>query len=288
MKKAFTKERVCGTLSLLLLGLALWFGLPPSHHLAAAVTAALILPLLLRPGWAFWLVLLALTGVGGFLLTFRASGYHYAALLPLCGAGLMLVFRFGRRGMTRWIGGIAGAMVCLVLIPEVPILRTALASKQSDAPYVIVLGAAVYGQTPSLSLRHRADRGMAHLEQNPGAVAVLSGGQGEGEDISEAECMARYLRDKGVPARRILLEDRSTSTWENLSFSKAVIEDSGGTPGHVAIVSSAYHLYRAKRMAASLGMAADGLPSADGYPVYMTGMYLREALAVWKLWILGE
>ena len=87
---------------------------------------------------------------------------------------------------------------------------------------------------------------------------------------------------------RILTEDRSTSTLENLTFSKQAIEAAGGDPSRVAIVSSAYHLYRAKRMAASLGMAADGLASSDGYAVYMAGMYVREGLAVWKLWLLGR
>ena len=123
------------------------------------------------------------------------------------------------------------------------------------------------------------------LKANPAAVAVLSGGQGEGEDISEAECMGRYLKSKGVNEGRMLLEDRSTSTLENLTFSKQAIEQAGGDPSRVAIVSSSYHLYRACRMASALGMEAEGLRSADGCPVYMTGMYLREALAVWKLWV---
>ena len=99
--------------------------------------------------------------------------------------------------------------------------------------------------------------------------------------------MRRYLRDKGVADSRILPEDRSTSTLENLSFSKQVIEANRGDPGRVAIVSSSYHLYRAKRLAKAMGMEADGLPSSDGYAVYMAGMYIREALAVWKLWIMG-
>ena len=100
--------------------------------------------------------------------------------------------------------------------------------------------------------------------------------------------MRRYLVNKGgIADHRILCEDRSTSTLENLTFSKAIIEENGGDPDRVAVVSSSYHIYRAKRMAAALGMEADGLPSSDGYPVYMTGMYIREALAVWKLWIMG-
>ena len=196
----------------------------------------------------------------------------------------MLVFRSGKRGLKRLAAFLTALALGLLLAAEIPILSAALTSEKSDAPYVIVLGAAVYGETPSISLRHRADRALEHLNANPAAVAVVSGGQGEGEDISEAECMRRYLRERGVADSRILVEDRSTSTLENLTFSKQVIEGAGGDPARVAVVSSSYHLYRAGRMAAALGMEAEGLRSSDGYPVYMTGMYLREALAVWKLW----
>ena len=287
MKETSSVKHIWGVPALLLLAAAVWFGLPPYYHFAAAGLAALALPALLWGKGSYWIVLFALLGCGAFLWTFRASGYHYASVLPLTAAGLMLVFRFGKRGLKRAAGLAAGLALALVLIPEVPILHTALTAEKSDAPYVIVLGAAVYGETPSISLKHRSDRAAEHLKANPAAVAVVSGGQGEGEDISEAECMRRYLRDKGAADSRILLEDRSTSTLENLTFSKAVIKAAGGDPAQVAIVSSSYHLYRACRMAASLGMEAEGLRSSDGYPVYMAGMYLREALAVWKLWVLG-
>ena len=286
MKKTSSKARIWGVAALLLLTASVWFGLPPYYHFAAAGLAALTVPVLLRPRWAFWAVLSALMGCGAFLWTFRASGYHYASSLPLSAAGLMLVFHYGKRGLKRLTAAAAALSLILLLAAEVPILRAALRADKSDAPYVIVLGAAVYGETPSISLRHRCDRALEHLNGNPDAVAVLSGGQGEGEAISEAECMRRYFEDRGVKGDRMLLEDRSTSTLENLTFSKQIIENCGGDPSRVAVVSSVYHLYRAERMAARLGMAAEGLRSSDGYPVYMTGMYIREALAVWKLWIM--
>ena len=287
MKKTSCKPILPGILALLVLAACLWFGLPPGSRIAAAGAAALLIPLLLWRRGTFWIVLLGLVGAGAFLCTFRASGYHYASLLPFSAAALLLVFRFGKRGLKRLVGLGVGLGLALVLIAEIPILSTALNATKSDAPYVIVLGAAVYGETPSISLKHRCDRAREHLKANPAAAAVLSGGRGQGEDISEAECMRRYLVNKGVKESRLLLENRSTSTLENLTFSKQAIEDSGGDPARVAIVSSSYHLYRAKRMAVSLGMEADGLRSADGYPVYMTGMYLREAIAVWKMWVLG-
>jgi len=287
MKKAISKEQLWGAAALLLLAATVRFGLPPYYHFVAMGLAALALPALLWRKGSFWIVLLSLTGCGVFLLRFRASGYHYAALVPLIAGALLLVFRFGKRRLKRLTGAAAALALLLFLAAETPILYTALTAGKSDAPYVIVLGAAVYGETPSISVRHRCDRASEHLASHPDAAVVVSGGRGEGEDISEAEAMRRYLADKGVAQSRILMEDRSTSTWENLTFSKQIIEESGGDPSRVAVVSSAYHLYRARRMAAALGMAADGLASSDGYPVYMAGMYIREALAVWKLWVLG-
>lgn len=287
MKKTISKEQLWGAAALLLLAATVRFGLPPYYRYAAVGLAALSLPALLWRKGSFWIVLLSLTGCGVFLLRFRASGYHYAALVPLIAGALLLVFRFGKRRLKRLTGAAAALALLLFLTAETPILYTALTAGKSDAPYVIVLGAAVYGETPSISVRHRCDRASEHLVSHPDAAVVVSGGRGEGEDISEAEAMRRYLADKGVAQSRILKEDRSTSTWENLTFSKQIIEKSGGDPSRVAVVSSAYHLYRARRMAAALGMNADSLASSDGYPVYMAGMYIREALAVWKLWVLG-
>ncbi len=288
MKRSSSKSYIWGVAVLLLLAFCIWFGLPPSYRTVAAGLLLLALSPLLLKRWTFWIVLAAFLGCGAFLWTFRASGYHYTSALPFFAAVLMLVFRFGKRGLKRFAGVTTALVLAVFLAAEAPILHAAMNASSSDAPYVIVLGAAVYGETPSLSLRHRSDRAVEHLRHNHDAAVVVSGGQGAGEDISEAECMRRYLRSRDIAANRILLEDRSTSTLENLTFSKQVIEAAGGDPRHVAVVSSSYHLYRARCLAAALGMEADGLPSSDGYPVYMTGMYIREAVAVWKLWLMGK
>ena len=168
------------------------------------------------------------------------------------------------------------------------IVSSALIEPAENVPYVVVLGAAVYGETPSLSLENRIRRAIEYLEENPEVKAVVSGGQGAGEDISEAECMRRYMVAHGIDESRILLEEHSTSTMENLAYAKAVIEKDGGSAERIVIVSSGYHLYRAKAMASSLGMTADGAASDDGYPAFMLGMYLREAFAVVKLRLFGS
>ena len=101
MKKNAFKTTIWGVLALALLALSLWFGLLPNYRFAAVLVAALILPILFRPEWTFPIVLAALVGCGASLWAFRASGYHYASLLPFSAAALMLVFRFGKRWLKR-------------------------------------------------------------------------------------------------------------------------------------------------------------------------------------------
>ena len=96
---------------------------------------------------------------------------------------------------------------------------------KENLDYIIVLGAHVNGVRLSKALLERTRRALEYLEKNPKTRAVLSGGQGEGETIGEAEAMCRYLEDHGISRERLILEDRSTNTKENLDFSLALIGD---------------------------------------------------------------
>ena len=106
-----------------------------------------------------------------------------------------------------------------------------------------MLGAGVNGETPSLTLRTRIDAAAAYLEEHPDVPVVLSGGQGPGEAITEAECMRRALVRRGADESRLYPEERSTSTQENLRYSRAILEELGVDPARrVAIVTSDFHL----------------------------------------------
>ena len=272
---------------ILLTACAIAFGLHPHYRLVGVGVAVLAaVPLIWKRTW-WWICSLVLLGLVAVLWAFGPTGYRYTSLLPLAAIVLVLVFRFAGRGWRIAISVLAALGLLALLAVEAPIVAAANRESEADADYVIVLGAAVYGETPSISLRSRMDRAIEYLNTHPDAKVVASGGQGAGEDISEAECMRRYFLAHGVDESRILTESHSTSTMENLTFSRTVIEDDGGSADRVAIVSSGYHLYRATSMAESLGMQAVGLAGADGYPLYMTGMYIREALGVVKLWLFG-
>ena len=171
---------------------------------------------------------------------------------------------------------------------EVLVISSARTDKNPEKSYLIVLGAAVHGKTPSLSLQNRLYGALAYLENYPDSKVIVCGGQGKGEDISEAQCMTEWLLSRGIAEERILPEDRSTSTMENLRNARDIILAEGGSTDDTAILSSNYHLYRAKQMAKSLGMNAVGVASPMGYPVYTVGMFIREAFGVTHLWAFGN
>ena len=117
---------------------------------------------------------------------------------------------------------------------------------------IIVLGCRLYGTVPSPFLAGRLDEALRVYNQGLAPYIVVAGGQGPGEDITEAEAMKRYLVERGVPADRVILEDKSTSTEENLRFSLQRMREHGLSSA--IIVSNRYHLLRASIMAKKMGI----------------------------------
>lgn len=152
------------------------------------------------------------------------------------------------------------------------------------ADAVIVLGAGVNGTTPSLALQTRISAAADYLAQHPEALAVLSGGQGPGEDITEAEAMLRGLKSRGIDEERLLLEDRSTSTAENFAFSKSLLEQGGldTDSAVIAVVSNDFHLYRARLLAGREGLKTFGVPAELPWFWLSANYYVREYFALVK------
>jgi len=172
-------------------------------------------------------------------------------------------------------------------VTEAFVISSAHTDKDPEAPYLIVLGAGVNGTVPSLALEYRLEAAKLYLDEYPKAIAIVSGGQGEGENITEAECMRSWLVEKGVQEDRILIESKSTSTQENLEKSLEIIRKNGGDPsGRVAIVSGEYHLYRAKYMARELGAEPLGVSAQTKFPLLMINYIIREAFGVAYIWIM--
>lgn len=236
-----------------------------------------------------WAISVAALAVLASIFLFCMRGYTYIGYSLLFLALLVLIHRFGSGLFRRW----TLILVCLGLIyfclVELPILQNSRTDPEPGRKYLIVLGAAVHGDSPSLALTHRLEGALDYLNQYPDSVAIVSGGRGKGESITEAECMRRWLINHEIDSKRILCEDKATSTMENLRYSFEIIRSRGDTPdGNVALVSSSYHLYRAKCMSEMLGARAAGVAGYPGLPIYMLNCYIREAFGVTHLWVFGD
>lgn len=210
-------------------------------------------------------------------------------LIPVAGLGAMLL-GYGLlfdRIKTKKIIHIFVVAVLVVLLGFGSFL--AIYGGRDNADYsektVIVLGCGIRGERVSVGLAKRLNKAAEYHKNNPEAIIIVSGGQGPQEDISEALAMKRYLVDKGVDEDKIIMEDRSTSTITNFRYSKAIMEDMGLDTDSVVFVTNAYHVYRAASYAKAEGLTVNHLGTdIIWYTVPMN--YMREMLAVIKMWIL--
>lgn len=139
------------------------------------------------------------------------------------------------------------------IIVEGIILKDILVNRNNSpkVKYLIVLGAGLKGDIPSEVLKYRLDKAVEYYKENSSTIFIVSGGQGKDELISEAEAMKIYLAERGIPAKNIIKEDKSTSTYENLKFSDEIIKQRGIT-GDIAVMSNSFHMYRVKMISKKL------------------------------------
>lgn len=235
---------------------------------AGIICALYFIILLLYSGFtsAFYLVWPVMAVC--FLLLGWLFHIHFFARLPLMVRGILLAL-----------------VVIGVLIfsgVEGMILR---ASVQEPAPrldYAIVLGAHVRSTGPSRALALRLDTSLDYAAENPDTLFIVSGGQGSNEPCTEADAMKTYLEDHGLSSDRILMEDQSTNTRENLIFSAKLIPE-GATVG---IITNGFHVCRSLHLADSLGYEhAYGIP-AKGDLITQPANLFREFFAVMKDYVL--
>ena len=176
--------------------------------------------------------------------------------------GISLVLTFSKKGfqwMPKPVLVLVEAVVvcgCLVFVViEGLIIAESVKQPQNEADYLIVLGAKVNGTTPSLILQYRINKAAEYMKKHPGTKAIVSGGQGADEGISEAEAMKNGLLSSGIAAERILVEDQSTSTKENLDYSQKLLTEAGGSvkESKVIVVTTDFHVLRAVGIARKAG-----------------------------------
>lgn len=231
-------------------------------------------------------------------LNFCMVGYSFSVLVCICIIGIILVYKglnllakkYPRDART--LKRIFTVILCIGLlvvgITECIIIKASFGDPKEHCDYMVVLGAKVRTEGPSVSLMDRIRAAKTYLDSHPDVIAVVSGGQGTDEPMTEARCMYEELVELGVDPQRIWIEDQATSTWENLNFSLNLIEEKTGTrPGKIGILSSEYHLYRASLFADACGVESVGIPAATSRLPQKINHFMREVAGVWHYLLLG-
>lgn len=147
-----------------------------------------------------------------------------------------------------------------------------------DADYMIVLGAGLKKDKPTRALKYRIEAAVEYARANKNTKIIVSGGKGTDELISEAECMKIELMKLGIDEKRIIKEDLSTNTYENMKYSKGFLNDDDELG---IIVTNDYHLFRSVKMAKNQGLNIVGLPAKTPSIIIPTA-YFRECLSIFK------
>ncbi|MBO4750957.1 MAG: YdcF family protein [Lachnospiraceae bacterium] len=184
---------------------------------------------------------------------------------------------------TFWV--LFGIGLAIFLLVEGLILSRSGATVEDGAEYLIVLGAQWKPTGPSVVLKYRLDAAVKYLKKNPATKVIVSGGKGANEPISEADGMYAYLVEHGIDAARIQKEDKSTSTYENLSKCGLMLDKADS---YVVLVTNNFHVFRAEKIARAQGYEyVQGL-AADSYPPMQLHNLLREFCGVMKDFLLGN
>lgn len=161
-----------------------------------------------------------------------------------------------RRRLTR-LGVILVAAA--VFVPVILVLHYSTQSPESQADTLIVLGCRLYGDVPSLLLKYRLDKALELHKAGMAREIIVSGAMGDGETVTEAYAMKKYLVERGIPPEVIHMEDRSHNTYENLKYSKEIMDIRGFETA--IIVSNDFHIFRSLILARKLNITAQGGPS---------------------------
>ncbi len=209
----------------------------------------------------------------------------------VCFMALAFLFRSGI--IAKLPGAVKIIAACLISLGLIFVIATQCMvisgfrnTSRQNLDYIIVLGSQVKPSGPAVVTRMRLDKAYEYASANPETIIIVSGGQGSNEPASEASVMKDYLVGRGIDESRIIMEDQSTNTSENLQFCAAMNEDLTGSS--VGIVSSNFHIFRALAIAKKCGYTdVTGIP-ADSVALYLPNNMIRESVGLLKDFIMGN
>jgi len=228
----------------------------------------------------------------GVLILQVGSGTFFWLIWEVIGAGFLIWAILLHNGFWEVHKKLGTAFHSIIVLGAVlltilcVLIATQFSSKGvQDLDYIIVLGAQVREDGPSTVLKYRLETALDYLNENPETVCIVSGGQGVNEPCTEAEAMAEYLVEHGIDKKRIILEDMSKNTMENIRNSKTFIDATSDTIG---IVTNNFHMFRAVKLAEAQGLEDVYGIAAESNIVYLPNNVLRECLGIVKDWLVNH
>lgn len=224
----------------------------------------------------------------------RFGGVFFGALAIGCGGEyLMLKHRRAHRlcGAVAILGRVLFGLflASLVIVQGMIIAGMRADPEAAQADAVLVLGAQVYKNgNPSATLAERLATAQGFLEAHPQAVAVLCGGQGDNEPCPEALAMRDYLATRGVPENRLILEDRSNNTIQNIANAKKLLDARFPDGYRTAVISSDFHIARARRLLLHAGLDPYAIPAKTPFFMQRIALHLREYGSIMGLVLTGR
>jgi len=256
----------------------------------------------------------------GVIVVYSGAGTSFSAIWIVLALGAFLlaaVMKFYPRIRERVpvqvevaVVTVLSTMAFIFIVVEIMMGFSSFSFRSESVNYVIVLGAQVRGNSISRSLEYRLEKAVEYAAYHPNTVFVLSGGQGEGEGMTEASAMYRYMKNHGVPDYQLLLEESSHSTYENMVYSRMLIMEreklrratlraAMAEYGYlfppddeimirVGILTSNFHELRAKGIARRVGITNVSGISAKSDPVLFAHFCVRECFAILKDKFMGN
>lgn len=245
----------------------------------------------------FFLLVLGLIGVidSAFLLILLGTaGFNFGTVFPGI-VGIILSFystiRLIKKGeyfiikntiLRRMFKVVLSIFLISFILIEGFIMLSARSQNNVKVSYVVILGAGLRGNLITYTLKYRLDKGIEYLNKNPETKVVVTGGQGLGETITEAEAMKSYLLKNGISEDRIIEENKATSTLENFKYTSELLKHQQNQEKiKIMIITSDFHMFRSKILAKRNGFIPYGITS-NTYKYILPNCYIREYFAVIK------
>ncbi len=156
-----------------------------------------------------------------------------------------------------------------------------------DEDAIVVLGAGIRGDKVTYPLKTRLDKAIEYHHKNPDALIVVSGGKGYQEIVTEGYAMEKYLLENGVDPHVIIKEEKAASTEENMRFSKEILDKHFDYDYKTVVITNNFHIYRAASVAAKEGYKNVTHMHSSIQWYNLIPCYLRESLAILKMWVVG-